>query len=337
MRIYINEHGAKVGISNGKLVVSKNGVKLKSLPAELAESLLVSSSVQITSQALVFLSSRNTSVSWISDQGKIVCSLLNNDECLSARRKKQYALSESRRFCNAFAKKIVYAKIRSQILLLSSLNENCYFPEVEKTISMLSSAENKCSSGSNAAIRGIEGGTSRMYFSALSFFIDKKFGFSGRNRRPPRDCANAALSYSYSVLYNSVDVILRNHGFDTFVGFMHTSQSGHRALASDMMEIFRPLISDRAVLDFLSSANIETDFTYNGEAVYLSDKGRKKLISCFEKAISSAASAPDGYEQSCRGLMLYHADMLSSAVDNKDVSRFDPYIEGESNARSGDI
>lgn len=35
--------------------------------------------------------------------------------------------------------------------------------------------------------------------------------------------------------------------------------------------------------------------------------------------------------------MLYHADMLSSAVDNKDVSRFDPYIEGESNARSGDI
>lgn len=87
MRIYINEHGAKVGISNGKLVVSKNGVKLKSLPAELAESLLVSSSVQITSQALVFLSSRNTSVSWISDQGKIVCSLLNNDECLSARRK----------------------------------------------------------------------------------------------------------------------------------------------------------------------------------------------------------------------------------------------------------
>lgn len=105
MRIYINEHGAKVGISNGKLVVSKNGVKLKSLPAELAESLLVSSSVQITSQALVFLSSRNTSVSWISDQGKIVCSLLNNDECLSARRKKQYALSESRRFCNAFAKK----------------------------------------------------------------------------------------------------------------------------------------------------------------------------------------------------------------------------------------
>ena len=120
--------------------------------------------------------------------------------------------------------------------LLSSLNENCYFPEVEKTISMLSSAENKCSSGSNAAIRGIEGSTSRMYFSALSFFIDKKFGFSGRNRRPPRDCANAALSYSYSVLYNSVDVILRNHGFDTFVGFMHTSQSGHRALASDMME-----------------------------------------------------------------------------------------------------
>ena len=54
MRIYINEHGAKVGISNGKLVVSKNGVKLKSLPAELAESLLVSSSVQITSQALIF-------------------------------------------------------------------------------------------------------------------------------------------------------------------------------------------------------------------------------------------------------------------------------------------
>ena len=69
MRIYINQHGAKVRcISNGKLVVSKNGVKLKSLPAELAESLLVRSSVQITSQALVFLFDlARTSVSWISD------------------------------------------------------------------------------------------------------------------------------------------------------------------------------------------------------------------------------------------------------------------------------
>ena len=37
VRIYTNEHGAKVGISNGKLVVSKNGVKLKSLPAEQFE------------------------------------------------------------------------------------------------------------------------------------------------------------------------------------------------------------------------------------------------------------------------------------------------------------
>lgn len=337
MRIYINEHGAKVGISNGKLVISKNGVKLKSLPAELAESLLVSSSVQITSQALIFLSSHNVSVSWISDQGKIVCSLLNNDECLSARRKKQYALSESKRFCNAFAKKTVYAKIRSQIFLLSRLNENRRFSEVEKTISMLSSAEKKCSSGNTAALRGIEGSASRVYFSALSFFIDKQFVFSGRNRRPPRDCGNAALSYGYSVLYNSVDAVLRNHGFDTFVGFMHTPQSGHRALASDMMEIFRPLIADQAVLDFLNSANIENDFTYKGRAVYLSDKGRKKLITCFERAISSAAPAPDGYEQSCRGLMLYHADMLSSAVDNKDVSCFDPYMEGENNAHSGDI
>ena len=81
---------------------------------------------------------------------------------------------------------------------------------------MLSSAENKCSSGSIAALRGVEGSASRMYFSALSFFINKKFGFSGRNRRPPRDCANASLSYSYSMLYNSVDVILRNHGLWCF-------------------------------------------------------------------------------------------------------------------------
>ena len=81
---------------------------------------------------------------------------------------------------------------------------------------MLSSAEKKCSSGSIAALRGIEGSASRVYFSALSFFIDKKFGFSVRNRRPPRDCGNAALSYGYSVLYNSVDVILKNHGLWCF-------------------------------------------------------------------------------------------------------------------------
>jgi hypothetical protein len=54
--------------------------------------------------------------------------------------------------------------------------------------------------GTVAAARGVEGRASAVYFRALRGRINPEYGFRGRNRRPPRDPANAILSFAYTLI-----------------------------------------------------------------------------------------------------------------------------------------
>ncbi len=105
---------------------------------------------------------------------------------------------------------------------------------------------------------GIEGNAARLYFGAFAGMIkpDEErdaaefgFDFEGRNRRPPRDPVNALLSLGYSLLAKDLTVACYAVGFDPFIGYYHQPRFGRPALALDLMEPFRPLIADSAVLD----------------------------------------------------------------------------------------
>lgn len=327
MRIYINEHGVKVGIKNGKPIVEKGDRCLNLIPFELIDSLLVGSTVQITSAALIGLSQKGVGVFWVNSENKIVCCLSCDEAGQVCKRKAQYDLMDNERFRTGLSRRIVSAKIHNQRILLEKLNEKPQYASVKEVIRSLTSGEKKCISAKISTLRGIEGIMSRNYFSAIAVFIDEKFAFSGRNRRPPRDRANAALSYSYLLLYNYVDTVLRERGFDTFVGVMHTPHNGHRALASDVMEISRSCVSDLVVLEFLKNADADADFTANEDAIYLSALGRRKVIAGFENRLSAKTGTPDGYKNDISGAILFQADKLSAAIENKKASEFQTFRE----------
>ncbi len=339
MRIYINEYGAKVRMLGGKLIVEKGDRELNSVPIELVDGLIVNSTVQITSAVLVELSEKRVGVSWINSTNRIVCSLLVEDDGQMLRRKAQYELIGNRRLKLALSKSIISAKIANQRCLLESLNKEYRYALTDKAINELALLEKKCVHCDLAALRGIEGSASRNYFAALALHFDDKFGFTGRNRRPPKDCVNAALSFSYTLLYNYVDTVLRSKGFDTFAGILHTPRSGHRALASDIMEIFRAQVSDRAVLEFFKRADLRRDFAYNENAVYLSAEGRRGLIKSFEDSISAYSEAGEGYKKDIGGVIMSQADRLAVAVEERKASSLHPYRadHGRNNAYSCNI
>lgn len=251
--------------------------------------------------------------------------MLNESFVQAERRRSQYALSENKRLKTTLSRKIISAKIHNQSCLLAKMNAELRYAAVKETIDTLSAAKKKCSGASISVLRGIEGVASRCYFSAIELFIDDKFGFSGRNRRPPKDPANAALSYSYTLLYNYIDTILRGKGFDTFEGIIHTPRNGHRALASDIMEIFRSYISDYIVIDFLKNADIDSDFNCVKEAVYLSNIGRRKMIKLFESRLSDETDTDKGYKNDISGLILSQIDRLSLAIEEKKASVLKPF------------
>lgn len=64
---------------------------------------------------------------------------------------------------------------------------------------------------------------------------------------------NALLSLAYSMLAKDLTVACYAMGFDPYMGFYHQLRHGRPGLALDLMEPFRPLIADSAVLSSVNT------------------------------------------------------------------------------------
>ena len=142
-------------------------------------------------------------------------------------------------------------------------------------------------------VRGIEGYATRLYFAAFGAKLNHPdIAFTGRNRRPPRDPANACLSFGYTMLLTKVEAAVRKAGLDPYVGALHDVGRGKPALVLDLMEEFRPLVVDRLVARLVNrrqlnaydfevptQPNLEVeDKTDRRPAIYLGPTGRSVLL-----------------------------------------------------------
>ena len=72
-------------------------------------------------------------------------------------------------------------------------------------------------------------------------------------------------------------------GFDPMMGFYHQPRFGRPALALDLMEPFRPLIADSAVLSAINNRMVPPQqFLRVSSAVALSPSGRKAFYHAYE-------------------------------------------------------
>ena len=79
---------------------------------------------------------------------------------------------------------------------------------------------------------------------------------------------NAMLSYGYSLLTKDCTLATAACGLDPHLGMFHTPHHGRPALALDLMEPFRPLIVDSAVLQMVRrNEATSSDFINTGQAV----------------------------------------------------------------------
>ncbi len=80
-------------------------------------------------------------------------------------------------------------------------------------------------------IRGVEGSAAREWFAFMAGLIPDKWGFTGRNRRPPKDPVNALLSLGYTLLLGEVHKAVLARGLDPGIGFLHAPYPGRHSLA----------------------------------------------------------------------------------------------------------
>ncbi len=161
--------------------------------------------------------------------------------------------------CLRLARALVAGKIRNQRTLLQRNHIEPPASALAQLKCMLDDAER---AESLEQLLGIEGYAARVYFQHFAGMLKPdlapsegafSFDFTHRNRRPPRDPVNALLSLAYSVLAKDLTIVCHAVGFDPFLGFYHQPRFGRAALALDLMEPFRPLIADSAVLNAINT------------------------------------------------------------------------------------
>lgn len=222
-------------------------------------------------------------------------------------RVEQFRLARDPAVCLWLARSLVRGKILNQRTMLM---RNHLEPPPPTLAKLKNSAATALVAPSLDELLGVEGAAAAFYFQQFSGMIKVddelsadpvattpqlrfNFDFTGRKRRPPTDPVNALLSLGYSLLAKDCTIAALTVGLDPYVGFYHQPRFGRPALALDLMEEFRPLIAESAVLSAINNRMItEKDFVQAGRAVNLTATGRKQFFVAYEQRMSHLITHP---------------------------------------------
>lgn len=317
--VYVQANKAKVSKSGENLEVTVDD-KLAARPrlGEVSQ-LVLQGNVYVTTPTLHELMRREIPVVWQSFSGWFMGYTAGFGHKNVELRIAQYRGAEDEAVCLSLSKGWVRAKlINCRVLLRRNWRgESPVEPlqdQLEHAIKSVARAR------SLAELLGVEGSGAAVYFGAFGSLLkrppgDSKtfaFEFTQRNRRPPVDAVNAMLSFAYSMLARTFTVTATTVGFDVYRGYYHQPRYGRPALALDMMEPFRPLIADSAVIQAINNGEVRpTDFIGGAGRVNLSEEGRKRFIATFERRLSHEITHPlFGYKLSYRRLIELQCRLL---------------------------
>ena len=134
-----------------------------------------------------------------------------------------------------------------------------------------------------------------------------------------RDPVNSLLSLAYSLLSKDLTVACAAVGFDPMMGFYHQPRFGRPALALDLMEPFRPLIAESAVLNAINTRMVTSrDFVRAGRAVALTPAGRRGFFQAYEARMDTLVTHPIfGYRVSYRRLLEVQVRLFAKVLEGE--------------------
>lgn len=331
--LYLNTQGLSVGKKSEMLEVKENGKVIQQIRMRDLNQVSVFGNIQISTQAMQSLLELDIPLVMHSQHGYFYGMLQGTGLKNILLRRQQFRLADQAEWCLGLAKQLVIGKIRNQRTMLM---RNHVSPP-ESAVTELKILMKRVEGAERAdELLGIEGAAARVYFqnfagmikpgdepvdpmSAVSEAPQYTFDFRKRNRRPPRDPVNALLSLAYSMLAKDLTIVAASVGFDPYLGFYHLPRPGRPALALDLMEPFRPLIAESAVLSAINNRMVYPEhFFPAGKGVTLTDSGRKAFFRAYEQRMDQLVTHPlFDYRVSYRRLLEIQTRLLARVVSGE--------------------
>jgi CRISPR-associated protein Cas1 len=293
--LYVQEQGATVGKAGERLAIRKQGEVLAHVRMKEVDHLVLNGGVSVTPDALHALCEAGTPIVHLS-RGNWFYGITAGFGLRNAfDRAAQFDAAGRPDRSLAFARAVVRAKgINQRTLLLRNAR-----PRPVRAGKEMAALLRKVPHARDAGeLLGFEGGLGAIYFAAFSSLLrprdfDSSWDFETRNRRPPQDPVNALLSFAYALLAKECTVAVAVAGLDPWWGLFHRPRHGRPALALDLMEEFRPVVADSAVITAINTGMItRSDFVRTAQACVLSARGRKALIRAYEARLDQLVTHP---------------------------------------------
>ncbi len=317
--LYVQARGAKVAKKGETLEIFVEDEKAQTVRLIDVSQLVLMGQIYVTTPTLHELMSREIPVSWHSFGGWFMGHTVGTGHKNVEVRTAQYRTSFDAQACLRLARSLVIAKIQNQKTLLRRNWKVGTVPD-DLFDGFQADVRRAQRAGDLGELLGAEGQAAARYFGSFSSMLSRDkdgktltFDFQTRNRRPPTDPINALLSYAYSLLVRTWSTVLTAVGFDCYRGFYHQPRYGRPALSLDLMEPFRPLIADSAVIQAVNNDEVRpSDFINVAGSVALTDDGRKRFIGTFERRLGQEVTHPAfGYKLSYRRLLELQSRLLA--------------------------
>ena len=301
MTLVINRSSVSVSLESNHLVLHEHagGCGFQRVPLVDVERVIIAGQPAISFRVLAKLMDKGIPCSFLTAGGRWR-GLMDGDGGFHAgRRILQYERMRNGEFAMQLARQLAAAKIancRRSLQRFSAERDVLLAGETEwRTLSGLVSELAMMKTAD--AVRGIEGIAANCYFKLLGRFFPQDAPFERRSRRPPRNPANALMSFVYALLENEFTAAIRSHGLDVAGGFLHKGIDRSPALALDLMEPFRPALADRLTLDLLNHRRVQADRHFENVAdggFHLTAEGRGIVFRAFDEMMARRVAAEGG-------------------------------------------
>jgi CRISPR-associated protein Cas1 len=288
--LYVKEPGSVVRRDVERIKVTRRPPNkrtddlLHSISVRELEQVVIYGNVQLTTQAAALLLENDVDVVYLSHYGKFRGRLGQDGSKFARLRHAQLRLIGNEQSSLEMALAIVSAKLANQRNVLTRLGEAAA-PQAHQILQQSAAGIEQMRGASRKAttldaLRGYEGKAGVYYFGGLRMMLQPRWDFKRRQYHPAPDPFNALLSFGYSLLQKDISATIHVVGLDPYLGCFHALEYGRPSLTLDLMEEFRPLAVDEAVMGLILGNGLgPEDFTYTGREERPVELGEGKMPS----------------------------------------------------------
>lgn len=287
--LYLDRKDIEIRREGRHLCLYEAGSRSATIPLNVVERVVVRGQATLSTGVLGLLAEEGVGLLVLSGrQGRTAAILHGNKHGDTARRIAQYRWHHDDEYRLPWARRLVALKLKAQARLLRSalqVRPDCRKPLSDAIERLQRALANVTDASRLERLQGIEGAAAAAYFAAYTQLFPASLEFTGRNRRPPKDPVNAALSLAYTLLHFEAVNACHAAGLDPYVGFYHEPAYYRESLAADLIEPLRPRV-DRWVWRLFAERNLRADsFATEADRCLLKKNGREMFYGRYERFV----------------------------------------------------